>query len=106
MAKDVGETAIYIAYEENEAADFSRPEKNLLRAILLGAMHDLRKCGEPAKKAQEYFLSHEDDYVFSFRSVCSYLELDEKRVLQVAGLLDAPCRRGEVEESAKGPASD
>ena len=106
MAKDTKDTAIYIAYEESEAADFSLPEKNLLRAILLGAMHDLKKSGEPAKRAQEYFLSSEEDYIFSFRAVCSYLELDERRILKVAGLLGSSFRGSRSEETLKIPPPD
>ena len=86
MTRDPRETAIYVAYEDCEPQDGSLPEKNLLRAILINAMHDLRKNGRQAQRAIDYFLSPEDDYLFSFRSVCSHLNLDEHKVLQVVGL--------------------
>lgn len=86
MVKDEKNTAIYIAYDEIEAYDTALPEKNLLRAILLTAMSDLRKPGEPSRKATEYFLNADEEYIFSFNSVCNLLDIDPERILMVTGL--------------------
>ena len=80
------DTAIYSAYDDFEGVDPARPEKNLLFAILMNAMSDLKKEGDLNRKATEFFLSGEDDYVFSFRAICDYLNIDPKRILYVTGL--------------------
>ena len=86
MSRDRKNTAIYIAYDEFEPIDIAAPEKNLLKAILLTAMADLKKKGVVGRKAMEYFLSPEDDYLFSFRSVCAFLDVDPNKILCVMGL--------------------
>ena len=86
MARDDNNTAIYIAFEDHDPNDPALPEKNLLRAILLTAMSDLKKEGDSCRKATEYFLSTEEDYIFSFRSVCNFLDIDAEQVLVVTGL--------------------
>lgn len=86
MARDEKNTAIYVAFDEVEPHDTALPEKNLLRAILLTAMADLKKPGEPSRRALEYFLSPDDEYIFSFHSVCNLLDLDADRILIVSGL--------------------
>ena len=102
MAKDLKDTAIYVAYEESEPLDSALAERNLLRAILLNALHDLRKNGDQAKKAIEYFLNPEDDYIFSFKSVCNHLDLDGHRVLQVIGLSNGRPRKPVVQAPLAG----
>ena len=89
MARDEKDTAIYVAYEDWDLIDTAAAEKDLLRAVLLGAMQDLRKNGDFAKKAREYFLSPENDYIFSFRSICHLLDIDRSKVLRVVGLLNS-----------------
>lgn len=86
MSKDRAQTAIHIAFEEDGSFDQVAPEKGLLSAILQTALMDLRKGGVERRKALEYFLSPEEDYIFSFRSVCDFLSVDPNRVLVVAGL--------------------
>lgn len=86
MAKEDKNTAIYIAYEDYEPRDPTVPEKNLLRAILVTAMADLKKPGEPGRRATEYFLSEEEDYIFSFVSVCNFLNVDPERIRMVTGV--------------------
>lgn len=81
-------SSLFEAYEENEPIDCSRPEKGLLVAVLLTAITDLKKPGDPSRKATEFFLNNDEDYIFSFRSICSHLSVDPHRVLTVAGLLD------------------
>ncbi len=86
MSKEDRNTAIYVAYDDAQPFDGSVPEKNLLLAILQTALSDLRKPGDAGRRAIEYFLSPEDDYVFSFQSICDYLSIDPKRILMVTGL--------------------
>ena len=86
MAKDRAHTAVSVAHEDYEAFDPANPEKNLLRAILLTAMADLKRSGDPARKAVEFFMSTEEDYIFSFRSICNHLEVDANQILVVTGL--------------------
>ena len=86
MRENDKNTAIYVAYEEAVPFDPAAPEKNLLRAVLLSAMLDLKKPGDPGRKALEYFLSPGDDYVFSFASICSFLNVDQDKILSVTGL--------------------
>jgi hypothetical protein len=83
-------TTIYIAYDDFEGFDPARPEKNLLRAVLISAMSDLRKGDGSAVKAREFFLNHTEEYLFSFQSICNFLELDPKLVLMITGLYPKP----------------
>lgn len=101
MAKQGNETTIYIAFEEYVHFDPARPEKELLRAILVNALSDLKKPGELSRRAREYFLSPEEDYLFSFQSVCNFLNVDPKRILRVAGLTGEPLNKsGTTSETA------
>ena len=72
---------------EDEAYDFANPERALLAAILVNACYDLRKRGLKQRRAREFFLNPDNDYVFSFRSICSYLSMDPSFVLEKVGLL-------------------
>lgn len=84
--KDEKTAVAHVGFEELEPADPSQPEKELLRAILVTALNDVKKSGDEKRKATEFFLSPDDDYIFSFLSICDYLKLDAKRILVVAGL--------------------
>ena len=86
MKKDDKHTAIYVAHEDNEPFDPARPEKSLLCAVLVAALNDLKRQGEPRRRAEEYLLSKEEHYVFSFRGICSYLGVDPERILATVGL--------------------
>jgi hypothetical protein len=85
-SKETKDTAIYTAFDDHKAFDPAEPEKNLLRAILTTAMADLKKQGEPRRKALEFFLDNDDDYIFSFQSICGLLDLNPNSVLVVTGL--------------------
>lgn len=86
MNKEERNHIAYKGFEELEPHDPSVPEKELLRAILVTALNDIKKMGDDKRKATEFFLSPDDDYVFSFLSICDYLRLDARRILVVAGL--------------------
>jgi len=62
------------------------PERNLLRAVLLNAISDMNRDGEFSRKAKDYFLSKEDDYLFSFQSVCGFLNINPHHILIIVGL--------------------
>ncbi len=79
-------TAIYIGFDDYEQAELATPEKNLLRAILLNAIADVNRPGEFSRRAKDYFLSKEDDYIFSFQSVCSFLNINPHHILVLVGL--------------------
>jgi hypothetical protein len=80
------ETQIFTVFDENEARDESLPEKSLLLAVLMSAFNDLGKTGQPSREALEYLLNQDDQYLFSFRSVCNCLEIDPDKILRLSGL--------------------
>jgi hypothetical protein len=79
-------TAIYTAFEDYDGSEIPVPEKGLLRAILLNAIADMNREDEYARKARSYFLSKEDDYIFSFQAVCSYLNINPHHIMVLVGL--------------------
>lgn len=85
MAKEIN-TALFEAYGEHEPSELSDGEKALLFAILFSAIQDAKREGRNRRQAIEYFLSDEKDYLFSFHSICSYLNLDPTMVLATAGI--------------------
>jgi len=84
--KEEKNTAIYFAYEDYEPFDQSAPEKSLLWAILMTALTDLKKEGELKRRAADYITNIEDEYLFSFESVCDFLHLDPNRVRKASGV--------------------
>ena len=88
MAREKRNTAIYTAFDDHEANNLPSPEKGLLRAILLNAIADINRHDETSRKAREYFLSKEEDYVFSFQAVCSYLQINPRHILVLVGLVE------------------
>ena len=85
-------TALFTAYDDHEQ-DLDPAAASLLRAVLNTAILDLEKDGIPGRLAREYFLSDEQDYLFSFQSICSYLNIDAAQVLVSIGL-DKPGQEG------------
>ena len=86
MAREGKNTAIYIGFEDFEQAEMATPEKNLLRAILLNAVADINRPGEYSRRARDYFLSKDEDYIFSFQSVCGFLNINPHHILILVGL--------------------
>ena len=86
MSNERKNTAIFTAFDDLDLPELATPERNLLRAILINAISDMNKEGEESRRAKDYFLDKEDDYVFSFRSVCSYLNIDPQHILILVGL--------------------
>lgn len=86
MASDKKNTAIFTAFDDFEQPELATPEKNLLRAVLLNAIADMNREGEFSRKARDYFISGEDDYVFSFQSVCSFLNVNPHHILILVGI--------------------
>lgn len=64
------------------------PAQKLMFAVFMSAVHDVQKyCGATKKwekrlfcEAQEWFLSRDEHYVFSFVMICRVLELDPDTV--------------------------
>ena len=83
---DKRNTEIFTIFDEGESYDYSGPEKELLLAILTAALADLKVPGKEAKKAMEYLLNPEEDYIFSFRSICNFLNIDPQEILCYVGL--------------------
>jgi hypothetical protein len=88
MGQDRKNTAIFTAYDDFEHPELATPEKNLLRAVLLNAIADMSRPGEYSRRARDYFTSREEDYIFSFQSVCSFLNINPKHILILVGLAD------------------
>ena len=86
MMREGKHTAIYIGFDDFEQSELATTVKNLLRAILLNAIADVNRPGEFSRRAQDYFLSKEDDYIFSFNSVCSFLNVNPHHILILVGL--------------------
>ena len=64
------------------------PERRLMSAILWEAFHSLQRptaariaSGDPLRREiLDWFHTDQLDYVFSFRSICAYLEIDPVRI--------------------------
>ncbi|MCC6221672.1 MAG: hypothetical protein IT291_10575 [Deltaproteobacteria bacterium] len=81
------ETAIYSAFEDVEPMDTADSERNLMRAVLRTAMEDLKKGGELHRDACRFFLSTDEDYLFSFVSICNHLEISPASILRAIGVI-------------------
>jgi len=88
MARNDKHIAVFTAYEDTAPWDPSNPEKNLLRAMLVTAMADIKKKGKVQRLALEYFSNEDDTYPFSFRSICNFLDIDPKDILRSLGLTE------------------
>lgn len=70
---------------EMELSDFSDPvyaENYLLRSILALSLSDFMSPDVTIRlEAESWFFSKESDYIFSYRSICTYLELDAEHIL-------------------------
>jgi hypothetical protein len=97
MTQDRRNTAIYTAYDDSDGAELPVPEKGLLRAILLNAIADVNRKDEHSRRAREYFLSKEDDYVFSFQAICSYLNINPHNILILVGIEPNPRHKTDSE---------
>ncbi|MEY4701120.1 MAG: hypothetical protein RL326_1307 [Pseudomonadota bacterium] len=102
MAREKRNTAIYTAFDDHETNNLPIPEKSLLRAILLNAIADINRHDETSRKAREYFLSKEEDYIFSFQAVCSYLQINPRHILVLVGLAEGKHTNSTVTQSTEG----
>ena len=80
------DTAIYTAYDDHKELDLAEPERNLMRAILKSAMDDMTKKGEALRDAMLFFNNPDDSYLFSFKSICSHLDLCPLTIRFLVGL--------------------
>mgnify|MGYP001350210148 CR=1 FL=1 len=88
--KNKKETSIFIAYDDFEPLDESQSEKFLLKAVLNSAINEVVRDGLKAKDAVRYFLDTDEEYLFSFRSICEHLNISPKQILIVSGLYNNP----------------
>ena len=72
--------AMFEAYPDYDIFDEIQPEKNLLIAILLSAMTDLKKDDKSRRKAMDYFLNNDGTYLFSFLSICEELDINPDKI--------------------------
>jgi hypothetical protein len=101
MGQEYRNTAIYTAFDDHEQPELVAAERNLLRAVLMNAVADVNRPGDYSRKAREYFLSREEDYLFSFQSVCSYLNINPRHILILVGLdetIPSPLAAGGVRQ--------
>ncbi len=80
------DSAVHVAYDDHVSHDPATPERNLMRAILKIAMDDLRKSGELHRDARAYVLSNDDDYLYSFISICAHLNVCPHTIRKICGL--------------------
>lgn len=80
------DTAIYTAFDDHKPLDPAGPERHLMLAILRAAMEDMNRRGEPYRDARRYFLSNDEQYLFSFVSVCRHLNICVKTIRLMVGL--------------------
>lgn len=52
------------------------PENELMRAIILRTIEDIKKGGELKEDALAFLFDEDDEYVFSFISICTHLRFD------------------------------
>lgn len=55
------------------------PVSELMRAMILRTIEDLNQIGEPREEALAYMHDEDEEYVFSFYSICRYLGLDPEK---------------------------
>lgn len=79
-------TLIFTAFDDFEGDPSSDPEKNLMLAILSTAIADFKQKGQVYQSAKNYLMSDEDNYIYSFISVCSHLNVCPKIVRKYLGL--------------------
>lgn len=85
-SEDRRPTIIIESSSEDAPYDTAEAERNLMRAILLGAMSDLRKNGLLSRRAKEFFVSKDESHLYSFQSICQHLDIDPHTVLLVTGI--------------------
>jgi hypothetical protein len=69
------ETAIYTAFDDYEQRDSACAEKELMWAVLQTAIEDMKGSGDTLRQARKYFLSSDDQHLYSFLNICTQLEL-------------------------------
>jgi len=70
---------------DNDSGCESLELAELMRAIILRAIEDLKKGGEVAEDAKAFLFStspEDEEYPFSFSSICAYLGINEELTRQ------------------------
>ncbi len=103
MKENRKNTAIFIAYEDEQPIDIANAEKGLLKAMLAHAIADLKRPGKIGRLARAFFLDDDEEYLFSFRSICDHLDIDTQTVLKEIGLVEViPDKRKKKDQSGRG----
>jgi hypothetical protein len=55
----------------------------LMRAMILRTIDDFNSCERLKVKATEYMFQEDDDYVFSFQSICKHFGMDPVKTRRV-----------------------
>ena len=71
---------------EDSSFDNARAERNLMIAILRNAADDLKHGGKTRRESLEFFLSEDHFYLYSFVSICDYLNLCPHKIRSLLGL--------------------
>ena len=90
------DTAIYTAFDDYQPRDTAQSERNLIRAVLLLAMDDIKKTGEVQRDARRFFASNNIVYPYSFLNICFSLNLCPRTIRTIIGLDREP-----ISESAE-----
>ena len=64
-------------------------ERRLMAAVLLQSIEDFRSAKRKSEqfKARNWLISRDTKYLYSFESVCSYLERDSNDIRKKLGLV-------------------
>lgn len=84
------------------------PAQTLMFAVFMSAVHDVQKyCGATKKwekrlfcEAQEWFLSRDEHYIFSFVMICRVLELDPDTVCRHLSVWPEECEETRQQEKS------
>ena len=68
-------TALFSAYDDYQSLQSKMPERELMVAVLRSAIDDYLADGREKRNAIHYLLNNDSYYVFSFVSICTYLEI-------------------------------
>lgn len=85
--EDINEMLLVTKLEidsENEELIQDTPEKRLLCSILERAILDLKSSDNTIRReATKWFNSQEEDYIFSFFSICEFLNLNQEKLKRI-----------------------
>ncbi|MCC6933778.1 MAG: hypothetical protein IT292_11110 [Deltaproteobacteria bacterium] len=78
--------ALFTVYDDHVSYDTAEGERSLMRAILKSAMDDMNRSGLLRRQAIEFFNHFDDNYLYSFISICRHLDLCPYTIRYLVGL--------------------